>query len=219
MPLALPSRWRKAWVCPAQRGPCFRAALRRQSPPLSPPAASHATQCSPRPRSQDVLDSPEGLPLPTRHPVSHRPVPLHCWLADNGVWGGGYGGMVQITIIGGGVDRGPWEPWRGSILFQSLLAPCLAGIECSENTGELLRLWTQASISNPSLPFSLPCDLRQVSYLLCTTPTCSVSKMGRMILSFYGKVRPLGPVQCHAADSVPSSGHEPFPLVWSLSAS
>lgn len=96
MPLALPSRCRKAWVCPAQRGPCFRAALRRQSPPLSPPAASHATQCSPRPRSQDVLDSPEGLPLPTRHPVFHRPVPLHCWLADNGGRGGGYGGMVQI---------------------------------------------------------------------------------------------------------------------------
>lgn len=53
-----------------------------------------------------------------------------------------------------GRGRWCWEPWRSScILFLSLLASCLVGFECSENTGGLFRLCPQVSISNPSLPF------------------------------------------------------------------
>lgn len=62
--------WRKAWVCPAQRRPCFRAALHRQSLPLSPPAASNATPMLLLPQlSGSFRDSSETPLLPTSHQV------------------------------------------------------------------------------------------------------------------------------------------------------
>lgn len=79
---------------------------------------------------------------------------------------------------GGGRADDAGSPGETPASCFCLLASCLVGFECSENTGELLRLWPQISISNPSLPFSLPCDLGQVSFLLCTTLICSVSKWG-----------------------------------------
>lgn len=95
-----------------------------------------------------------------------------------------------------------------------LLASCLVGSECSGNTGELSRLWPQISISNPSLPLSLARDLGQVSPLLCTTLTCSGSKMERMILWFYENVRAFVPseVQWQECSSPVLLGMGPSPL-------
>lgn len=50
---SLPGGARPGCVLPSKG--CSGAAFRRQSPPLSPPAASYATQRSPRPHSQERL--------------------------------------------------------------------------------------------------------------------------------------------------------------------
>lgn len=50
---SLPGGARPGCVLPSVG--CSGAAFRRQSPPLSPPAASYATQSSPRPHSQERL--------------------------------------------------------------------------------------------------------------------------------------------------------------------